>query len=504
MGRLNMQRFSLLGYPVLSMVCIALPVAAAEWSNSASVTPGLTYTDNVCLSNKNTQDEWIGTVTPAASVRANGNRANLSLNGSVELNTLSDGDLENFGCSGGSFGNREQFAPRLNGSADAILIDQWLFIDSTANISQNQVTPFASGGSDNFDRTGNTNTTYSYSVSPYIARRFKDAAEVTLRYTFDDQYNSADAVRDSSEERAQVLISSVSGVSKYSWGLQGDYSKVSYSNSSTEFENGQDSELKSAQLNQGYQLNRAWQVNGFYGNEWNDFVSSRDDIDGTYWDVGVRWTPSARTTVDAGVGDRFFGNNPRFAITHRHKRSALNASYAKTITYDRNIRTLADSPPLNPDFPPPPGVDPGVTTVNSSPILDERFTLGYSFQGLRTRFGISAFQSDQTQESGSAFSGFSESTYTGISASASRSLSDQTSLQAGLNWNEQKPKDNSQNINDFFRNSSETWSGSLGISRQLSQRTDLGLNYLYTDRQSDSEFNSYTENRITLDLRVDL
>lgn len=493
--------------PVCLAVTTVMPVTAADWTTSASVTPGVVYTDNVCLSKNNTQDEWIGTVTPAGSINADGNRANLDITGSVEFNTLSDGKLDDLGCTGGNFGNRQQFAPSLNGTADAILIDQWFFVDATTSISQNQVTPFASGGDDSFDRTGNTNTTYDYSVSPYIARRFKNIAEMNLRYTWDEQFNSTDAVRDSSEESVQALISSVPGVNRYSWGLQGDYSKVKYSDSNFPLDsaiNNQDSELKSAQLNLGYQLSRVWQINGFYGNEWNDFVSSRDDIDGTFWDLGVRWTPNTRTVVEAGVGDRFFGKNPRFSVTHRHKRSAFDASYAKTLTYDRDIRTLPGAPPLDPSLPPPPVVDSGLTTISNSPILDERFTLGYSWQGLRTGFGISAFHSEQTQESGESITGFSESTYSGVSISANRNLSQQMTLNIGANWNEQKPKNSADEVGQNFFDKSETWTGTLGITQQLGQRTSLGLNYQYTDRQSDNELDSYTENQVTLDLTIEL
>lgn len=493
-----------LKYSACMLVCVALPLSAAEWETSASVTPAITYTDNVCLSADNEQSEWIGLVTPAGTVEADGNRANLSVDGAVELNTLSDSKLEDRGCTGGSFGNREQFAPRLNGNADAIIVENWFYIDATAYINQNQVTPFASGGGDSLNRTGNTNTTYSYSVSPYLARRFKDAAEMNIRYTWDDQYNTTDAVRDSSQESWQALINSVPGISSFSWGVQGDYSNVSYSNSPVETDNNQDSELKSAQLNLGYQLDRRWQVNGFYGREWNDFVSNRDDIDGDYWDIGLRWTPNARTTVEAGVGDRFYGNNPRFSVTHSHKRSAFSADYAKNLTYDRNIRTLSDSPPGNPDFPPPPGVDPGLTTITNSPILDERYTLGYSYQGLRTGFGVSAFQSEQTKEGGSSQTGFTESTYRGVTVSANRSLSQQTSLNASVNWNEQEPKTSAGEVGSNVFDNSETWAGLLGISRQLTQRSNLGLSYRYTDRQSDNDINSYTENRITLNFRVDL
>jgi hypothetical protein len=342
-------------------------------------------------------------------------------------------------------------------------------------------------------------------VSPYVARRFKDVAELNLRYTWDEQYNSVNEVGDSTEQSVQGLFGSVDGVSKYSWGLQGDYSKVDYSDTPIGSQNNRDSELKSAQLNLGYQLSRRWQVNGFYGDEWNDFVSSRDDIDGTFWDLGLRWTPNARTTVDAGVGDRFFGNNPRFAITHSHKRSAFSASYAKTLTFNRNLRALPGSPPLNPDFPPPPGVDPGITTAGSGPLLDERYTLGYSFQGLRTGFGVSAFQSEQTQQSVNTITGLTDSTFRGVTVSANRSISQQTRLTAQVNWNEQDPNSdsNDENVNRFFDNS-ETLIGTLRVAHQLSQSTTLGVSYEYTDRQSDNEFSTYTENLFTLDLKVDL
>lgn len=498
-------KISVLAGAALAVACLAGQVSAAEWTNSASVTPGITYTDNVCLSKDNEQDQWIGLVTPAGTVVANGSRANLSLDGSVEINSLSDSELQNLGCVGGNYSNREQFAPQLTGNADAILVDHWFYLDAGTIINQNQASPFISGGNDSLDRTGNTNTTYSYNVSPYIQRRFKQAAELNVRYTWDEQYNSVDVVGDSTEESAQALLGSVPGTSSYSWGLQGDYSKVDYSDTPLVGQTNQDSELKSAQLNLGYQLSRRWQVNGFYGDEWNDFVSSQDDIDGTYWDVGLRFTPNVRTTIEAGVGDRFFGNNPRFSITHSHKRSAFSASYAKTLTYDRDLRTLADSPPLNPDFPPPPGVDPGVTTVSNSPILDERYSLGYSYEGLRTRFGVSAFQSEQRQQSGGAEPGFTDSTFRGISVSASRDLTQQTALTAQAQWNEQKPESfDGSDINDNSVLSSESWIFLLGVSRRLSQATTLGLNYGYTDRQSDSVFDTYTENQITLDLKVDL
>jgi hypothetical protein len=496
----------LLGRPhfLLRVASIALGVAAvdgvsaAEWTGSAGVAPAVIYTDNVCLSRDDEKGEWIGTVTPDASISADGNRANFSVNASTEVNSLTDSKLENLGCNPAGFGgDREQFTPRLNGNADAVLIEDWLYIDADANIDQNAASPFVSGGNDSLNRTGNTNTTYRYSVSPYIARRFKDTAVLGLRYTWDEQFNSTDVVGDSTEESAQASLGSVPGVSKFTWALQGDYSKVKYSDTPGRQTEG-DSELKSARINLGYQINRAWQLNGSYGDEWNDFVSDNEDIDGDFWDVGLRWTPNVRTTIEVGTGDRFFGNTPRFSISHRHKRSQFSASYLKEITYDRNIRTQGSGDDFAPIGDP--------TSLSNSPILDERFTMDYSYDGRRTSLRVAASYSDQTREDvgqdiiGGEDQIFRESTYKDISVSLSRSLSRSFSVSGSLRWSEDEPKDERS---DFIQQS-ESWQANLGAQRQLSTNTSVSLDYQYTDRQSDSAFNEYQENRFTLTLRIDL
>jgi hypothetical protein len=496
---MNKRSHSLGVYPACLLALIATDVLGAEWTTSAGIAPAIEYTDNVCLSADNEKGEWVGLVTPDVNITGNGNKANLSLAARIEVNSLSDSDLEDRGCNAqGGYNNRQQFAPYGNARADAVLIEDWLFIDADASADQNSVTPYAAGGGDSLDRTGNTNTTYRYSVSPYIKRRFKDAADLTLRYTYDDQFNSKDLVGDSSEQSALLNLASGPSFSPYSWGLQGDYSKVEYSDRPGLGINN-DTELKSARLNLGYQLDSTWQINGYVGQEWNDFVSSRDDIDGDFWDVGLRWTPNTRTTIDLGTGDRFFGSTPRFAINHRHKRSVLTASYKKDITYDRDIRTLGDS-----------STGGNATTLSNSPLLDERFTLGYAYQGRRSGLGISASYSDQTRQGDQPIDAenltFEESTFKDVSISVNRSLSRQLSISGSLRWESQKPKDSS---NDFYRDS-ETWRANLGVQRPLSQRITLSFDYQFTDRQSNNQiqssnlFDDYTENRFTLTLRAAL
>ncbi len=464
----------------------AQPGWSAEWTTSAGVAPALTYTDNVCLSADDEQGEWIGLLTPDIAVQGVGARASFDLFASVEMNTLTDSKLEDLGCNPRGFGSRSQFAPRLRAAGQAELVDQWLFLQADADVRQSEITPFGQGGGDTLNRTGNTNDVYNYRVSPYISRRFKDTAVLDLRYSWDQQRNSERVVGDSDRHRVSLNLSSVPGDLGFTWGVQGSYDRVEYDESRNRA--GTDNELKSVQLNLGYQFNSVWQVNGYYGEERNDFISVSDEIDGDFWDVGVRWTPNSRTTVDVGTGDRFFGDTPRGSVQYRHKRSTLRASYVKDITYDRDIRSgTFEDEQLPGDI-----LDP--TTISNSPILDERFTLGYSYSGRRSNFSVQASHSDQTRAEDGR-----DSTFKRFSASLDRQLSRYTTLTGRIIWNEQIPRGERSEL--VF--GSETWRYSLEAQRDLNQELSLRLRYEYTDRESDRITNEYQENRLTLTLNFD-
>ena len=246
------------------------------------------------------------------------------------------------------FGDREQFSPRLNANADAVLVEDWFFIDANASADQNEVTPFAAGGGRLIEQHGQ----YQYVLPLFSEPLYSSSIQGRRR-------SHCCATPGMTSSTLRMLLATVpeSKTCCLPWVTRPNCQLspgklraiIPRSRVQDSFDGAGDnifdrannnSELKSAQLNLGYQLNRFWQVNGFYGEEWNDFDTiSRNDIDGDYWDVGLRWTPNTRTTVEAGTGDRFFGSTPRFSIKHQHKRSELSASYKKEITFGRDIRT---------------------------------------------------------------------------------------------------------------------------------------------------------------------
>lgn len=480
------------------LLAVALPAAAAEWRTIAGVTPGVMYTDNVCQEPDNEQGEWIGLLTPDLLISGEGRRASASLAALVEMNTLSKSKLERLGCLNGDISDREQFAPRLRGDANTQVVADFLFLDVAGYIDQNSVNPFLPGGDDSLNRRGNTNTTYRYSISPYVDWDIGNSANTYLRYTYDDERNSEDQVADSDEELVDFALTSLPTDARFSWGLQANYDRVNYDESINQ--EATDSELRSAQVDLGLRLNRAWQVNGYVGEDDNDFFSVSDDIDGGFWDAGLRWTPNERTEAEIGYGDRFFGNTPRASLRHRHKRSAFGFSYGKEVTYNRNIRLqdnlLPDSnefgQPVDPSTGQPLAVTSDATTLTNSPIVDERYTLDYAYQGRLSEFRLAWGQSDQERLEDGRDSVFRRAT-----VSLDRELGQSFRVFGQLDWYEAEPKGESS---EFVVNS-ETWSGVLGVERRLGQQLILNCDYRYTDQTSDQETDEYTENRVTLTLR---
>ncbi|WP_439136193.1 TIGR03016 family PEP-CTERM system-associated outer membrane protein, partial [Pseudomaricurvus sp.] len=283
---------------------------AGDWQRDYGVSVREVYTDNVCLSSDDEQSEFITTVTPSFSVNGSGGRATFNLYGAVEINNLTDSNK----CSSvGS--NDDNFNPSLNGSGNVELVSNLLYVDGTARIQQNSIDPFQASGDTNLNRNGNRNTTYDYSISPYLTHRFNDVAQVYLRYTYDNQENSESVVGNSDQQLVTASVSGIPGRSKLSWSVLGSYQKISYDEESST-PNQQD-ELSSVNFNLGYQVNRKWKIFGSVGEEINEFETVSDDNDGDIWSAGFRWTPSPRTDVLISGGQRFFDNTPKVSITHR-------------------------------------------------------------------------------------------------------------------------------------------------------------------------------------------
>ncbi len=479
----------------------AVPVKAAEWEKKAALRVGSIYTDNVCLTPDEKIDKWIATATPSGALYRRGGRSELDLRFSLAFNTLAESSLD---CPDGRQGrggvSNISPAPRLTLLSQTEVVQDWFYFDAQGFAGQNLVNAFAPGGGDEINASGNINTTYSYSLSPYLYRRINERYDVLLRYTFDQRLNTSDFVRDSIGHRVQFDAGLAPERNAFSYGVTADYYEVTYA----EFRGRPEvnTKISSVRLRGAYQIDRKWALYGTVGVDKNDFLSSFDNIDDTAWDAGVVWTPNTRVRIEAGTGQRFFGSTPRASVSYRHKRSDLQFEYKRELTYTRNLRVDNQIPGGNlPDFG---GEDPGFsgtpTTLSAQPIVTEGYALRYTLHGVRNTLGASASRSDQSR----AVDG-RNSDFTNYRVFWRYRLSGKSNLTARVSYAERDGQTLQLGDDDLLGpvRASNTWMYYLGLDRKTGRRSRIIASYQYRDRQSEQELDSYQENRFTIAWQYD-
>ncbi len=457
----------------------ANPVFAAEWTSSAAISAGTVYTDNVRLDDDNKESDLIAVVTPQGGIRGEGRRASINIDGAVQFNNLS-GEADNVKPRGYAFCEVELVA----------------FVYRSGY--QSRVDPFALSAGDTLNRDNNSVTTYNYGISPIFKTRLDDFANLDLRYRYDEQTFSGERRREvdkSSGEQALLRINSGERFSRLTWNINGRIDKSDYDNDRDR--QNSENERRSLEFTARYRIDRKWQLTGTVGQEWNDFVSARDtDQDDKFWRAGVIWTPNDRTTVEAGYGERFFGNTPYVEFRHHTRRTRLSLGYTRQLTDTRSIRRLQrdlfpdEDPfgqPVDPFTGEPFPLEDNLTFPSNSVVINDRFDASFSVVGNRSSVNVDLRQSKQTR----ADTG-EDATFNYASVSFDRSLSRLLTLTSKLNWREQKREDAA------FDDSNETLRFTVGGAYAIGKQTSLTLEYGYSQGDSDFGERNYHENRLTV------
>ena len=474
--------------PFLSLTKISLALLissssiAAEWDISGGISAGANYSDNSKLSVSNEDSKVVGTLTPSIRLNGKGARGKLNLRSSTQFDTLGD--------------KGNDFNPQLNFTADTEVIKEFFYIDANASARQTTINSFEAFDNTSLNEQENITTTYQYSVSPFISSRLKDYANYDLRYRHDQQANQGNELDDSKQNIATLRVQSGKFFNVIGWSIFGSYAETDFEDQIGQISTSQESDNKfsSLRFDLAYRLNRKWFFTAGAGDESNDFISVDEDIDGKSWNTGIMWTPNSRTELKLDYGERYFGENPSVSFKHRHKRSTIDITYSKSITDSRNIRQSGNVLPDTDAFGQLAQVIPldilqllfgSTTTRTNSTILNEQFDFNYSLQGKRTNVNLTASDSRQTiQETGD------EDIYRRISVNASRKLVKNISLNAGYTFDHrERGSDGIQIDTDFY---------TLGLTRQLSNRCSLSLNYTYSDRSSDTANDDFNQNRLSL------
>jgi uncharacterized protein (PEP-CTERM system associated) len=466
-------------------VVLVFDVTAAEWERKASLSVGETYTDNVELEENNEDSKLITIVRPTISLTGRGSRANLALTAAFEFNDLG--------------GDTDPFNPRIRADADAELVEDFFFIDADLSSNQSTIDPFSSTGGSQLNDNDNVTTTYNYSVSPYIVRHFGQTADFQLRYTYDDQINRGDELSDSVRESVLATLQSGKDFSRISWTLTGDYQETEFDDNDSTGQDGNNEKL-SGDIKLGYQLNRKLQFNGTVGKEWNNYQTfDDDDTDEKFWDVGILWEPSKRTSFDVGYGERFFSSTPRFKFSHKTRRTTFSSSYSRSLTDTRsergNTNPFSDEEQeaiefLEQVFNQPLFLTNNATFRDQGIFINELFNNSLALKGKRTTATLFLRESKQIREDVDE-----DGIFTSYGLRLERNLSSKYTLNSRLSLDERK---------DEAGLKSDTLRFYLSLRRKLGVRSSVTIDYSFSDRDSDRIDDDYKENRISLNFSIDL
>jgi uncharacterized protein (PEP-CTERM system associated) len=331
-----------LAAPFAMLALLLSPACRADWKVVPSVDVRETYSDNVRLeANEFARSQFITDVAPSLAVASDGPRLKLRGMFSAHLYGYSDDRIEGL--------NRSQ--RQLSADARAKLIDDLLFFDGAASIGQQSISAF--GPQVNNNGYSNTNRTEisTWRVSPYLAHRFGSTASAELRYTRDSVKPGSFGLGDSSSDTASLSVASGAAFRTLGWGLQ-----LSRQNLDDSQAGKSTSQTASATLR--YQVANSFSLNLNGGYDKYDYQALGGATAGSSHSVGFSWVPSARTSVEASAGKRYFGSSYALTALHRSRRTVWSINYNDAVTTTRAQFLIP-------------------ATIDTASMLDRLFTAGF-------------------------------------------------------------------------------------------------------------------------------
>ncbi|MHB8916024.1 MAG: TIGR03016 family PEP-CTERM system-associated outer membrane protein [Thiobacillus sp.] len=489
-----------------SCLFVSSSAHAVDWRFTPSVGGAVTYTDNVNQTAEG-QNAFILSVTPGFSLISHGSRrvqasVNYALTAAARFGDNNSNDLYH----------------NLSAVGKAELVDDFLFVDGTAAITQGLISLFGS----NADASTNNSNRASvgvYTLSPYIKKRFGTFANAEVRYTLGGAIFGSNTTANAVTNSFIASLDSGSQFNDLSWSV--DYSLYHADNSGST----RNSTFERGSVTLGYALSRKIRIFGTYGEERNDYLSARN-ASGSFYNVGAGWSPSRRTNFEATLGERYFGRTYSFSGRHQTRASNWHINYSEDIS-DVSQQFLRSSGRIfwvcnnrlyeTKDFTPPPSQTACSGPFTSSQVTQALNTLGVPLSDLiaagfvdvaiangvyvinsltggvswskgRLGLGLSFFDTKRIYQDIAGVEDRSQ----GVTGTVSYRLNPRTSANTSLSVIRNKITNPFSSARD-----DQIFSLTLGLNHQFGRDLTGALSFRHQQRESNFANFDYTENSLT-------
>jgi uncharacterized protein (PEP-CTERM system associated) len=503
---------------VFSVLSSPFAAVAGEWIVSPSVAIDEVYTDNAELSSEDKQEEYITRVRPSISLYREGARANLDLNYSPEFRYYKEETNDN------------ETVHQLRVNGDVEFVENHLFADAWATSDQTRISS-RSASPDGL--TGESIDYYTVGVSPYYTTRFGNTSVLESRYTADKvDYDDPDnpdpdeqddpgsvqqrvASTDSTSQEFDLILGSGTYSTTQVWELSASHTIEDFTG--TAYDGNEISDKNKISIFRGeflQQISRRWALAfaaGYEEFDLSDEVTDdsgrviKMDEDGELWSIGVVFTPTNRTRMALGVGERAFGDDYYFNFEHRASRSIWRLDYKRDYisARDEAIRptlfqrqdefgnVVRDAVLDNP----PSVTVTGVSTLSAEYYEIDRLTAAFIYRTQRSRAELTAGLSKRDYET------IHDTRDLTSSISFHRMISSKLSSIARLHWTDHEEEQPSLGSADTVEY--KEWSATLGVNYILGTDTTISTSVTHLDRDAVTDNTvSYEENRVSLGLSM--
>lgn len=306
--------------PVALLAVLMAPHARAEIRVVPAVSLNAIYTDNAGLQPDATkQSQFLTALSPSLTLSSNTPR--LTLRASL-ISHL-------YAYLGERANNTNSSARELSADARATLVDELLFFDGRASVGQQSTSALGQQvNNNNGYSSANRTEVRTWSASPYLRHSFGSTAEMQLRYTRDSVQTGNTAYGSSTGNGVGLTINSGPTFRTLGWGAM-------YNRQDVADALGRKSRSEMAELNLRLRLSNELSLKAAGGYDRYDFGEFGGNNAGASRSVGLTWTPSLRSSIDANVGKRYYGNSYGLTAMHRSRNTVWNINYSDAITSSR-------------------------------------------------------------------------------------------------------------------------------------------------------------------------
>lgn len=488
-----LQHTQLAGAMFVGITLLASPVAALDWQFTPTLRAAATLTDNVNQSATDPEGSLILSVTPGFSLQYQGSRR------------LQAGMFYGLtGVTRSGEGQDNTLYSSLNANGKAELVEDFLFIDASAGISQQLISLLGSPADATVNDT-NRATTGIYSISPYIKQRIGNFADAELRYSATGSIFQKDAANDIYANTLSGALDSGSNFNNLFWGLD-------FSMRNASVQNDQNSKFNHYGATLGYTLTRHLQAFSTFGYDSNDYTATPGtEISGSFWTLGMNWSPNRRTNLGASFGESYFGRTYDFNLDYRNDHSVWSVSYNDGVN-DISQQLLNTQPYYEWSCDEgvffgygalPPQGKTNCTVQDTAPIapvnsgltngiyISNTFNAAAYWSKGRSSLGLSVFD---TRRQYQQVVGLPEDEARGVTINYGYSLQPLTTLDAGIGFtNTQSPS----GLESTVDRDDNYYNFNLGVNHQFGSRLTGSLLYRHQWRDSNVPTAEYTENNIT-------